>query len=369
MTPAARIAELFDTHDTPVVTFSGGLDSLALLALARVEAARRGRVLELATVDDELLSTGLLRSLETTAALDGVHLTRLVAPITYLTAVAGRITAWRTWDRRRRFGRPLPAGAITNEVLQVPDHHLVTREDVLAAAVRARIWPGSVVLLRGQRQQESIVRHLRLPPSSRLSTPRRVRHRVTTAAPIAELSRGEVLALVRRAGLQIPVDYAARIALGLRPRTGVCFDVADPAWRRYDPAHVARVLRAYPAWAAGFRYGAALGRPPARYRASLAGVGEAIDDADLPPALQAHLHRRLAAVRTHARTRPAGFPPAYVYQELLTRDVGAILPLLGHDDDAPRLWIVTRECQARARQTERRENSRRIIPTLKGRAP
>ena len=80
MTPAARIAELFDTHDTPVMTFSGGLDSLALLALARTEARRRGRDLELARVDDELLSTGLLRSLETTAALPGVRLTRASAP-------------------------------------------------------------------------------------------------------------------------------------------------------------------------------------------------------------------------------------------------------------------------------------------------
>lgn len=112
------------------------------------------------------------------------------------------------------------------------------------------------------------------------------------------------------------------------------------------------MLRAYPTWAAGFRYGAALARSPARYRASLAGVGEAIDAADVPIALKAHLHRRLTAVRTHARTRPAGFPPAYVYQELLTRDVGAILPLLGHDDDAPRLWALTRACQARGEKPD-----------------
>jgi predicted phosphoadenosine phosphosulfate sulfurtransferase len=109
-----RVKQLFDTHDTHIVSFSGGKDSTAVFHLAYLEARKRGKPLHVMFFDDEIIDPDTDEYTNYVMHLPGVVPHWICVPIRHNLSSELR-PAWWTWDPDERavWFRPLPELAIT----------------------------------------------------------------------------------------------------------------------------------------------------------------------------------------------------------------------------------------------------------------
>jgi predicted phosphoadenosine phosphosulfate sulfurtransferase len=109
-----RVRQLFDTHDTHIVSFSAGKDSTSVLHLCYLEAQRRGKPLHVMFFDDEIIDPDTVAYTDYVMKLPGVVPHWICIPIRHNLSSELR-PAWWTWDpdERHAWFRDLPEGAIT----------------------------------------------------------------------------------------------------------------------------------------------------------------------------------------------------------------------------------------------------------------
>lgn len=107
-----RLAFIFDEFERVCVSFSGGKDSTVLLELARQEALRRGRTLDVLFIDWEAQYQGTIEHVEHMLALPGVNPIWVALPLTTDNASSFHEPLWTAWDPGRRdvWVRDLPVG-------------------------------------------------------------------------------------------------------------------------------------------------------------------------------------------------------------------------------------------------------------------
>jgi predicted phosphoadenosine phosphosulfate sulfurtransferase len=169
----ARLGALFDEFEHVCVSFSGGKDSTVLLELARREALRRGRVVDVLFIDWEAQYQGTIAHVAQQLAQPGVRPIWVCLPLTTDNASSFHEPLWTAWDPARQavWVRDLPdAPGVVSDV-----HHWtwyrpdMTFEAFLPAFSR---WYGAqaggrAAFLVGLRAQESLHRYATVRRSSR----------------------------------------------------------------------------------------------------------------------------------------------------------------------------------------------------------
>lgn len=108
-----RLHLIFDTHDTPVVLFSGGKDSQVLLHLTWEVAQERGlKFVNALFRHDEFTIAPTIDFVRHYAAMPWVRMNHLCIPEPTLRYVFDKPITYRQWDRNRETIRPIPDYAI-----------------------------------------------------------------------------------------------------------------------------------------------------------------------------------------------------------------------------------------------------------------
>jgi predicted phosphoadenosine phosphosulfate sulfurtransferase len=106
----ARLRFLFDTFDRVTVSFSGGKDSTVLLDMARREALRRGRTVDVLFIDWEAQYQATIDHVTEAMAQPGINPVWVCLPISTSNETSVYDPMFTAWDpaRRERWVRPLP---------------------------------------------------------------------------------------------------------------------------------------------------------------------------------------------------------------------------------------------------------------------
>ncbi len=107
-----RLRLVFDRFERVCVSCSGGKDSTVLLHLAREEALRRGRTLDVLFIDLEVQYAMTIEHVEELSRLEGTRWHWLCLPINLRNAVSVFQPHWCPWDPEKKdaWFRPMPEG-------------------------------------------------------------------------------------------------------------------------------------------------------------------------------------------------------------------------------------------------------------------
>ncbi len=105
-----RMAYLFDRFERVAVSFSGGKDSTVLLDIARQEAVRRGRTIDVLFIDWEAQYTATIGHVAEALARPGINPVWVCLPISTSNETSVYDPMFTAWDPARadRWVRPLP---------------------------------------------------------------------------------------------------------------------------------------------------------------------------------------------------------------------------------------------------------------------
>lgn len=150
-----RIEYIYDMHDTVVVCFSGGKDSLALLHLAHEyqEAHGLGPV-KVVFRDEEVIPNCVIDFVNEYRQKPWVDLRWLCLRLVNEVFVLGKVRTYTQWDPARAWVREQPEWA------EIPDHGVL--DQYTADTLIARAYPGKVCLMTGVRAAESNARYFTL---------------------------------------------------------------------------------------------------------------------------------------------------------------------------------------------------------------
>jgi len=147
-----RIHHIYDTHDTPIVLFSGGKDSQVLLHMTWEVAQERGlKFVNCVFRHDEFTLAPTINFVRHYAAFPWVRMYHLCIPEPGLRMVFDRCVEFVQWDKKRETMVPMPGYAIR------PDEKNWERdwwiEDV--EEYQCQYFVGKVAQLNGIRASES----------------------------------------------------------------------------------------------------------------------------------------------------------------------------------------------------------------------
>lgn len=92
-----RMAHIFDICDLPIVSFSGGKDSTCLLHLALNEAQKRGKTLDVALFDEEIIDPDTEAYWNRVRQWPGIRFHWVCTTIRHTLRSETR-NCWYTWD-------------------------------------------------------------------------------------------------------------------------------------------------------------------------------------------------------------------------------------------------------------------------------
>jgi len=148
-----RIHHIYDTHDTPVVLFSGGKDSQVLLHLTWEVAQERGLdFVNCVFRHEEFTVAPTIDLVRHYASMPWVRMYHLCIPTPCMRMVFDKGVPWQNWDWRRENIRPMPEYGIRppKEQFQSIEWYLEATEQY-----QCQWFAGKVAQLVGIRSDES----------------------------------------------------------------------------------------------------------------------------------------------------------------------------------------------------------------------
>lgn len=275
-----RISNIYDRFDTVAVCLSGGKDSLATTYLAKHEANKRGKRVEVVFRDEELIPDSIVDFLSSYRHLPWLNFHWFCIPLKSTKYILGKTYEYVQWDKNRPHVRPMPEWGIKLE----PDDDRIF-DQYTADAYIAQRFRGSVAMLTGIRADESLMRlrsvlnRLTEPYIVNTKTPK-----VKIGKPIYDWSENDVFKYLgeNTAGWcehydkQFYADVALRVSTPLHPEQAK--RLGD--LRAIDPEFYDRVLKVFPEVACQDRYYGELDRETTRdrYGQSLEGILSYIEE-------------------------------------------------------------------------------------------
>lgn len=275
-----RMSEIHDRFDTVAVCFSGGKDSLSVLHLAKEEAEKRGKRVEVIFRDEELIPDSIVDFLCRYRNLPWLNFHWFCIPLKSTKYILGQTYEYVQWDKNRKHVRPMPEWSIKLDPNDDRVFDQYTTDTFIAERFR-----GSVALVTGIRADESLMRLRSV--LNRLSEPfiaNTKSARVKICKPIYDWSENDVFKFLGEGGIewcdhynkQFYADVALRVSTPLHSEQAK--RLRD--LRSIDPEFYDRVLQVFPEVACQDRYYRELDRESIRerYGKSLEGVLSYIEE-------------------------------------------------------------------------------------------
>lgn len=248
-----RIEHILDLHDTPVVCFSGGKDSLVVLHLMLEAVKARGAErLHVIFRDEELIPQAVIDFVNEYRQRGDIDLVWFCVPLKSQKYVLGKSFDYVQWDPAREHIREKPPWAVTAADGEVFDQY--SMDDKVA-----QMYPGMVALVNGIRADESL---LRLRASLNKLSDSYINKSATKKArlckPIYDWSETDVFKYLHDHAIPYCTFYdrqmwaaeKLRVSTPLHAESAKHFD----QWRKIDPEFYEGVVKLFPEMLVQERY-------------------------------------------------------------------------------------------------------------------
>jgi len=317
----ARI--IFERHDSVVVSFSGGKDSLAALHIMWEAAQEFGhKKLNVCFRDEELIPDAVVDFVHQYQKLPWIDMLYLAVPLASNKFILGKSIDYVQWTPNREWLRPKPEFAVTNKDLGVGENKVWDQYNT--DGMVASRYKGKVAIVTGIRAAESLVRFRscvnKLSDNWLNASPSK---KAILAKPIYDWVENDVFRYFYDENIAYCSIYDAQTFAGAALRVSTPLHAEQSKiigrFRATAPTFYDQVMTLYPEMLVQERYWSQLDRQSVaeEYAQNIEGIQRWIDDN-----LKGDRHRlatkALAGIKVRWINRPENYPFDYILNHFVT---------------------------------------------------
>jgi predicted phosphoadenosine phosphosulfate sulfurtransferase len=330
-----RIRHIYNTHDTIVVLFSGGKDSLVLLHLIWEIAQERGlKKIPVVFRDEEIIPDEVINFVNGYRKKEWIEMYWFAVELINEVVVLGDRKKYIAWDKNREWVRPMPTWAINNDA--IGDQHEL--DDVIAENFK-----GKVAFCLGVRADESLVRYRSLVGKLNDNYINRSQDapktsRVWLCKPIFDWSENDVLKYIMNTGIKLCPVYQMQALAGQRLRVSTPLHsesgksmFGKQRLRKIHPDFYNRILKIFPDMAIHERYYKDYDAKSVMKKyldKGLEGIKQYIEDQNYDPYLKQLAIKKFLAFSSCHRSYPNKYPLDLMMSSLVKGNIDrGIIPI------------------------------------------